>query len=112
MKISYSSQAFERKNNSICIVTEYPPIDNDLDFALVHISGRYPDTQQAINTQCKEIVYVQRGTGHVTVNEVEYELNAGDVVLIEAGETFFWEGNMLLHIVCTPPFSIEQHIIV
>lgn len=106
------NQAIERKNSAVCVVTEYPCTDNNLDFAVVTISGRYPEAKQAMNTKCKEIVYVQAGTGRVTVNHVEYVLNAGDIVLIEAGEPFYWEGNMTLHAACTPAFSIEQHVIV
>ncbi|HFL2713449.1 TPA: cupin domain-containing protein [Legionella pneumophila] len=112
MKITYANQSLERQNSEVCIVTEYPHIDNDLDFAIVKISGRYPETKQAMNKKCKEIVYVQSGTGRVTVNHVEYALNPGDIVLIEAGEPFFWEGNMTLHIVCTPAFNLEQHVMV
>lgn len=112
MKITYANQSIERQHNDICVVTEYPHIDKDLDFATVKISGRYPEIKQAMNTTCKEIVYVQNGTGRVTVNHVEYALNSGDVVLIEPGEPFFWDGNMVLHIACTPAFTIEQHMIV
>ncbi len=112
MKITYANQSIERKNSDLCIVTEYPPIDHDLDFATVKISGRYPAEKQAMNTKCKEIVYIQNGAGHVTVNHIEYALNPGDIVLIEAGEPFFWEGNMTLHIACTPAFNIEQHVMV
>jgi mannose-6-phosphate isomerase-like protein (cupin superfamily) len=110
MKITYANQSLERKNNEVCIVTEYPHVDNALDFAIVKISGRYPAKKQAMNKKCKEIVYVQSGSGHVTVNHIEYALNPGDIVLIEAGEQFFWKGNMILHIACTPAFNIQQHV--
>ncbi|QDP71557.1 cupin domain-containing protein [Legionella israelensis] len=109
MKISYKNQSIERKNSEICVVTEYPRMDKDLDFAIVNISGRYPTYQNAVNKQCKEIVYIQNGTGIVVVNNIEYLLNAGDVVLIEAGEKFYWEGNMRLFISCNPPFEVDQH---
>lgn len=112
MKIAYAAQSFERKNSEVCIVTEYPHLDKDLDFAIVKISSRYPETQQAKNTQCKEIVYVQEGIGRVTVNNVCYELSVGDIVLIEIGEKFFWEGNMTLYISCTPAFNVAQHVMV
>lgn len=43
----------------------------------------------------------------------EYSISAGDVVLIEPGEKFYWEGKDLnLFISCTPAFTIEQHQIV
>lgn len=112
MKITTAKQSIERKNNDVCIVTEYPSIDKDLDFAIVKISGRYPETKQAMNQRCKGIVYVHSGTGQVTVNQMSFTLNPGDVVLIEAGESFFWEGNMTLHISCSPAFHIEQHVLV
>ena len=44
--------------------------------------------------------------------EESYALNPGDFVFIEPGEIFFWEGNMTLHIACTPAFRIEQHVLV
>lgn len=112
MKITHVNQAIERKNSNICVVTEYPHMDNDLDFAIVNVSGRYPDIKQAMNLKCKEMVFIQSGKGAVTVNHIEYALNAGDVVMIEAGELFFWEGTMTLYIACTPAFNIEQHVIV
>jgi mannose-6-phosphate isomerase-like protein (cupin superfamily) len=109
MKIARKNQVIERKNSDICIVTEYPMLDKDLDFAIVGISGRYPESQRAVNTVCKEIVYVQQGTGKVIVNGIDYKLNMGDIVLIEAGEKFYWEGDMTLNIACHPAFSIDQH---
>lgn len=113
MKISYKNQSVERKNSEVCVVTEYPRMDNNLDFAIVTISARYPnDNKYAMNAECKEIVYVQNGTGKVVVNEIEYVLNTGDVVLVEAGEKFYWEGSMTLFISCTPAFNINQHLIV
>ncbi|KTD53456.1 Cupin domain protein [Legionella santicrucis] len=112
MKISYANQINERKNSEVCVVTEYPQLDDELDFAIVNISGRYPDSNHAMNTKCKEMVYIQEGTGSVTVNHIKHILNPGDIVLIEAGETFFWEGNMTLFISCRPSFSVEQHVLI
>jgi len=112
MKISYKNQTIERKNSDVCVVTEYPMMDKDFDFAVVNVSGRYPNRKYAMNTKCKEIVYVQNGTGKVVVNTTEYLLNVGDVVLIEAGEKFYWEGNLALCISCNPAFNIEQHQVV
>lgn len=111
MKITYANQSLIRQNSDRCMVTEYPRIDHDLDFAIVKISGRYPATKLAMNKKCKEIVYIQSGTGHVTINHIAYALNPGDIVLVEAGEPFFWEGNMTLHIACTPAFNIKQHVL-
>ncbi len=112
MKISSKHQSIERKNSDICTVTEYPIDDDTINLAVIKITGRYPDTGYAINQKCKELVYVQHGSGKVVVNGKEFLINAGDVVLIEAGEKFFWDGDMILFISCSPAFTIEQHHIV
>ncbi len=109
MKISLKHQAIKRKNSNVCIVTEHPIGDEDLDFAIVEVTNRYPSTRRAVNRNCKEIVYVHKGCGRVIVNDEEHVLNSGDVILIEAGEKFYWDGNLTLFISCHPAFTIEQH---
>ena len=113
MKISFRHQAIQRKNSDVCVVTEHPIDDEIIDFAVVKVTGRYPDARYATNKKCKEIVYVHDGTGKVSVDGKEYSISAGDVVLIEPGEKFYWEGKDLnLFISCTPAFTLEQHQIV
>jgi len=112
MKISLRSQAIMRKNSDICIVTEHPIKDELMDFAIVKINGRYPHQQRVTNLLCKEIVYVHQGHGKVVVEGKEHSLGAGDVVLIEAGEKYYWEGDLHLFISCRPAFTKEQHQLV
>ena len=104
------NQVIERKNSDRCIVSEFPIEDHDIDFAIVKVSARYPDVGLATNRISKEIVYVQEGDGKVVVDDIEHILKQGDVVLIFANEKFYWDGNMILHISCTPAFTPEQHI--
>lgn len=112
MKISFKHDSIQRKNSDVCVVTEHPIGDDMIDFAIVTVTGKYPNTKQATNLVCKEIVYIQEGSGKVTVNGKEHALSTGDVVLIEAGEKFIWEGQMRLFISCTPAFTIDQHQLV
>ncbi len=112
MKISFKHQTVQRKNSDDCVVTEHSIDDEMIDFVIVNVTGRYPDHGYAINQKCKEIVYLHEGSGRVVVNEKEHLINSGDLILIEAGEKFFWEGNMNLFISCTPAFTIEQHQII
>jgi mannose-6-phosphate isomerase-like protein (cupin superfamily) len=112
MKIISKEQTVIRMNSDLCRVTEYEMGDPDLDFASVTISGRYPDAGRVTNTQCKEIVYIHVGNGNVEVEGKNYPLKAGDLVLIDAGEKFYWDGNMTLFISCNPAFTIEQHQLV
>ena len=109
MKIAYLHETIVRKNSDDCIVTEYPKLDEAMDFAIVKVSARYPEFNRAVNLECNEIVFVKSGQGKVVVEEKEYLLNAGDIVLIEAGEKFYWDGKMELCISCRPSFKKEQH---
>ena len=109
MKIISKEQRVLRKNSEVCFVTEYEVGDPDIDFASVTITGRYPGEGRITNTQSKEIVYIHEGHGSVEVDGKLYSLKAGDVVLIEAGEKFYWNGNMTLFISCYPAFTVEQH---
>jgi mannose-6-phosphate isomerase-like protein (cupin superfamily) len=112
MKIALKNQSFQRKNSDNCIVTEHPQLDEHIDFAIVKISGKYPLTGSAMNLQCKELIYVHEGQGTVVVNLKPQPLQAGDVILIEPGEKFVWEGELTLHISCHPAFTVDQHVIV
>ena len=40
-----------------------------LDIAVANISGRYPDKGRVVNQHCKELAYVQQGTGKIVINE-------------------------------------------
>lgn len=110
MKKCNGSQIITRKNSDHCIVSEFPIEDHELNFAIVKVSSRYPNSGLATNTVSKEIVYVQEGSGKVVVDNIEHTLSTGDVILIAPNEKFYWDGNMTLHISCTPAFRPEQHI--
>ncbi len=112
MKISLKHQATEHSNAASCKVTEYHLNDPMLDCAVAKISGRYPETRRVVNLECNELAYVFQGEGKVIVNHTEYKLSAGDAVLIEAGEKYYWEGNMQLFISCRPAWNQEQHQLV
>ena len=112
MNLVQKHQSIERANSDRCIITEYPMDNSPMNFAIAKINGRYPESKQATNLVCDEIVHVNAASGSVTVNGVKHFLSAGDTVLIEAGEKFLWEGDLHLYISCTPMFTVEQHQIV
>jgi mannose-6-phosphate isomerase-like protein (cupin superfamily) len=104
------NQTIEHQNSDHCIVAEYPIGDKEINFTIAKVSSRYPETGLASNTLCKEIVYIQDGNGKIVVNDAEHILQTGDAVLISPNEKFYWDGNMTLHIACTPAFTPEQHV--
>jgi mannose-6-phosphate isomerase-like protein (cupin superfamily) len=112
MQFASKKEAFTRKNNETTSITKYPIQDDSLDIALVKIEGRYPDAKRAVNLECKEIIYVMEGKGKVIVEGKEQNFEAGDLILIEAKEKFYWEGKTSLYITCMPAWNAEQHQIV
>lgn len=112
MKHVLKSQAVERKNSDACSILQHGIDDAHLNLAIVTLAGRYPDAKCVVNERCKELVYVQLGSGEVSVNGKVYALNAGDMVLIEAGEKYYWQGTMQLLVSCSPAWSADQHHVV
>lgn len=112
MKLSLKHQAVEKANSASCTVIEHSLHNELLDIAIAKIAGRYPDKRRVVNQQCAELAYVFEGQGKIVVNDEEHVLNAGDAILIEAGEKYYWEGNMQLFLSCRPAWNINQHKIV
>ena len=112
MKLSLKHQTTEKTNSPACTVVEHSLKHKMLDMAIAKINGRYPDQRRVVNQECAELAYVFEGQGKIVVNNEEHRLNAGDAVLIEAGEKYFWEGNMKIFISCHPAWNKDQHIIV
>ena len=92
-----------------CDVIEYPLGDKDINGAVAEIRGRYPEKDRVVNTECKELVYVIEGKGKVVVEGEDYEFEKGDVLLIEPGEKYYWEGTFKIFMPCTPAWYPEQH---
>jgi len=83
--------------------------DSDINGAVIELSGRYPSKGQVVNTECKEMAYIIKGSGKLVIEETEYTLKEGDLVLIEPGEKYFWNGNMTMFVPCTPAWYPQQH---
>lgn len=109
MKIIHKNQTKTFKNSDVCIATEYPLGDNDINGATIELSGRYPAKGRVVNLKCKELAYIIEGSGEVVVEEKKVELNKGDLVLIEPEERYFFDGNLTMFISCAPAWHPKQH---
>lgn len=109
MKIIKKDQTKKYKNSDVCVITEYPLQDKEINGAVIKLNGKYPDTGQVVNLKCKELAYVIKGSGKVVVDGLEVAINEGDLVLIEAGEKYYWEGNLEMFAPCIPAWYPEQH---
>ena len=109
MKIIHKNQTHEFKNSDVCTASEYPLGDEDINGAVIKLKGRYPGKGRIVNLKCKEMAYVVQGSGKLMVEGKEINLERGDLVLIEPGEKYYWDGNMTMFVPCTPAWYPEQH---
>src|SRR3989344_4202330 len=109
MKVVKKGQTKEYKNSETCIATEYPLENKEVNGAVISLDGRYPEGGRVVNLKCKELAYVIKGSGKVVVDGIDVLVYEGDLVLIEAGEKYYWEGNLQMFVPCVPAWSPEQH---
>lgn len=111
MKIVRENEAKKIINSDTSELLEYSIFleDKDIDFAINEIKGRYPQTGYCTNRMCKELVYVLDGSGTISKKEDNFfEFEKGDVILINKGDIYFWEGNCKIAMICTPAWYKEQ----
>ena len=107
MKIVKSSAAPIIKNSDTSKLLEYSIglNDKDIDFCINTISGRYPERCYCTNENCKEICYIIEGNGTFNKKDESINFEKGDVILIEKGEIYYWNGNCKIIMICTPAVS-------
>lgn len=109
MYIVRKNNAVSHHNAETCQVFEYPAGDAEINGAVTNLKGRYPVQGRAVNEACKEMAYVINGEGKIVVNDEEMKVAHGDVLVVEAGERYYWQGELTLFISCTPAWYPEQH---
>lgn len=109
MKIIFRNQTKKIENSKHCTAIEYPLKDKDINGSIIKLTGRYPDKGRVVNLKCKELAYVINGFGKVVIEDKEVDIQEGDLVFIEPGEKYFWNGNLTLFIASTPAWCLEQH---
>ena len=109
MKIIHKNQTKIFKNSDVCTAIDYWTNDKDINGAVIELSGRYPNKNRVVNLKCKEMAYIIKGSGKIIIEGKEIEFGEGDLILIDKGEKYFWEGNMTMLTSCTPAWYPEQY---
>ncbi len=110
MKVVTLNEAISRQNSSSCTAYEYEFTgEKDINSAVIELTGRYPESGQALNDVCKEQVYVVSGSGVLTQANHTYDLNQGDMALIQPGEPYYFDGTLKMLISSSPAWYTEQH---
>ncbi len=109
MKFISKNQTKIFKNSNACTAIEYPLGDKDINGAVIELNGRYPKKDRVVNLKCKELAYIIKGSGRVVIEGREVKFSEGDLILIDAGEKYFWEGSTIMFMPCTPAWYPEQY---
>ena len=110
MKVVKKNEAKNIRNSDTSKLLEYSIglKDKDIDFCINTISGRYPEIGYCANEKCKEICYVLEGKGTLNKEDEMLNFEAGDVILIDKKEIYFWNGDCKIIMICTPAWYKEQ----
>ena len=75
---------------------EYPP-------------GRAPEKGSWVNTICWEAYYILAGTGKIFIDDTEFSVEVGDVVIIKPNQkTYLVSDNLKFITITNPDFYMEQ----
>lgn len=93
-------------------IWEYLMDEPSLSGAVAEINGRYPEKGFAANKISKELAFVISGRGTIITPKIKHTLEVGDVIFLDKGEQFAWEGTFSIFMVTSPKFNSHQHKII
>jgi len=90
---------------------DYPITDPDINFATIKITSRSPKSGYQVNLECKELLYILNGKGTLYLKDKEdiIVFNKDDLILIDKGEYYAFDGDFEAAVPCAPAWTIEQH---
>jgi len=91
-----------------CTIYEYGGTKN-LDLAVAEIKDKYPEKGWARNKEVDETYFIISGSGRFYFENETFDITEGDLVLIEKGRWYRFEGNAKIVIACSPAWSVEQY---
>jgi len=108
MKIIRKNQAKLFRNSKECDAFEYDLGCTGLGGVVVEVRGRHPEKGRVVNLECEELAYILEGEGKILINEAEQEFMKGDMILIERGDKYFWDGNFSVLLASAPAWNAGQ----
>lgn len=90
---------------------DYPSVDPDINFAVISISTRSPEKGYQVNRDCKELLYIIKGEGtlYKKNSDDDIKFKEGDLLYIDKGELYAFDGDFEAAVPCTPAWTAEQH---
>ncbi|KKS90559.1 MAG: hypothetical protein UW69_C0008G0027 [Microgenomates group bacterium GW2011_GWA2_44_7] len=95
-------------------IYSYPASSKAISAAYIEVKGRHPsgEKEQFIEHDLHVLFYITKGSGTITIENMPYELQEGDVLTIQPGQKYFIEGNISYVVVTSPAYYSEQNEIV
>ena len=110
MIVSKQTDATAFENSPVCTGISYGGTGDAIDGATITVTGRYPERGYIKNEVCKELMYVISGQGTLLAGDETTQVFAtGDVVFIDSGESFAWDGDFVGFFATTPRFNPGQY---
>src|SRR6476469_2538253 len=109
MIIVNATSAVPFENSRVCSGVSYVGTGEHIDGAVITVSGRYPQSGFLINEISKELVYITAGQGQLISSGRKEDFTKGDVIFIDNGEEFAWDGDFEGFFATTPTFDPSQH---
>lgn len=104
------SEAKKNEEHGVSIFSEYNLPFNNLSVGVSEINGQYPQSGSDVDVEIEQVWYVERGRGKVWIQDIEYVIAEGDMMLIPKGENYriFGEGLKIITS-SSPPWFASQH---
>lgn len=109
MRIIHKNESNLFENSADCKVSEYALSDEEVSGAVVKVRGRYPESGYAMNNACKELAYILEGQGKIDMSGRKEDFVVGDMMLIDRGEKYFWEGDFSALLCSVPAWKADQY---
>lgn len=104
----YSSSDTNKIDLGTKIIYKYPTPTKELDFSMMLIKGRHPETGFLLEHDCQFFIYVTKGQGKVVTDSDTIEVTVGDIVFVPKETKFAMEGDFEYLTAGTPAFYPEQ----
>ena len=112
MNIIQSSQTKKIQASPTTTIWEFVMKEQSISGAIAEIKERYPEKGFAVNKISKELIFVISGAGYVLSPSAKHAITIGDVIFLDKGERFAWQGNLTIFMATTPKFDPKQHDII
>ena len=110
MKIVKKLQAEKFKYADTSSVIDYSQKLNEenMDFCINTIKGRYPEKGFCSNLECDELCYIIEGNGTIFKRDTSFDFEKDDIIFINKKDVYYWQGDFKVALICSPAWRKEQ----